>query len=239
LAPHIKALMGLSVSKLPSLVKGMWQWQQARKGILTTNYAEAGAFIHSTQREAIPDLQLHFVVGMLKNHGRSVTWGLGYSCHVCVLRPQSRVRVWLRDATPHSGPLIDPAFLSEPDDLRRLILGFRWMQKILKQSALASHGGKYLAPVDDTSSDDEIAAYLRQYSDTIYHPVGTCRMGDGALDVVDDQLRVYGVTGLRVADASIMPLLVGGNTNAPTVMIAEKASDLMRGLSALPPETPR
>ena len=239
LAPHIKALMGLSISKLPSLVKGMWQWQQARKGILTTNYAEAGAFIHSTQREAIPDLQLHFVVGMLKNHGRSVSWGLGYSCHVCVLRPQSRGRVWLRDATPHSAPLIDPAFLSEPDDLRRLILGFRWMQKILKQSALASHGGKYLAPVDDTSSDDEIAAYLRQYSDTIYHPVGTCRMGDGALDVVDDQLRVYGVTGLRVADASIMPLLVGGNTNAPTVMIAEKASDLMRGLSALPPETPR
>ncbi len=111
------------------------------------------------------------------------------------------------------------------------------MQKILTQPALSHYGGQFLAPVNEDSSDDDLAAHLRANCDTIYHPVGTCRMGDGALDVVDDQLRVHGVHGLRVADASIMPRLVGGNTNAPTVMIAEKASDLMRGLSALPAES--
>jgi len=177
------------------------------------------------------------VTGMLKDHGRALTWGLGYSCHVCVLRPKSQGRVWLRDAYPQTAPRIDPAFLSDADDLKRLIKGFRWMQKILTQPALSHYGGRFLTPVNEDSSDEDIAAHLRANSDTIYHPVGTCRMGDGALDVVDDQLRVYGVHGLRVADASIMPRLVGGNTNAPTVMIAEKASDLMRGLSALPAES--
>jgi choline dehydrogenase-like flavoprotein len=236
-APHLKDLMGVSLGKMPALLNGAWQWHRARRGLLTTNYAEAGAFIHSTPAETIPDLQLHFVTGMLKDHGRALTWGLGYSCHVCVLRPKSQGRVWLRDAYPQTAPRIDPAFLSDADDLKRLIKGFRWMQKILTQPALSHYGGRFLTPVNEDASDEDIAAHLRANSDTIYHPVGTCRMGDGALDVVDDQLRVYGVHGLRVADASIMPRLVGGNTNAPTVMIAEKASDLMRGLSALPAES--
>jgi choline dehydrogenase-like flavoprotein len=127
-----------------------------------------------------------------------------------------------------AAPLIDPNFFGDPDDLRRLVRGFKLMRQILQQPALASLGGRELAASAQAQSDEQIEQFLRERADTIYHPVGTCRMGPGADDVVDAQLRVRGVRGLRVVDASVMPRIVSGNTNAPTIMIAEKASDLIK-----------
>jgi len=131
--------------------------------------------------------------------------------------------VALASSDPFVLPLVDPNFLGERADMDRMVHGFKRMQEILAQPALARYG---TAPV--LESDTEIEAFIRQHADTIYHPVGTCRMGPGEHDVVDAQLRVRGVQGLRVVDASIMPRIVSGNTNAPTIMVAEKAVDMVR-----------
>ena len=170
---------------------------------------------------------------MLKDHRRARLYALGYSCHVCVLRPKSRGSVALSSADAHAAPRIDPNFLSDPDDARRLVRGFERMRELLRQPALASLGGVETSPTKDVMGPKAIEAFIRANADTIYHPVGTCRMGSGPLDVVDSQLRVHGVQGLRVVDASIMPTLIGGNTNAPSMMIAEKAADMMLGKPAL------
>lgn len=153
------------------------------------------------------------------------------SCHVCLLQPRSRGRVRLASADPQALPLVDPAFLSDEDDLQRLVQGVRRMREILVQPALAGLGGRELARSAGAQSDAQIADFIRRHADTVYHPVGSCRMGPGgpgALDVVDAQLRVHGLQGLRVIDASVMPRIVSGNTNAPTIMVAEKAVDLLR-----------
>jgi choline dehydrogenase-like flavoprotein len=227
-APHLKDLFGLSLAALAPLLKGIVEWRGKRSGLLTTNFAEAGGFIRSSPAEAIPDLQLHFVVGKLIDHGRKTVFGHGYSCHVCLLRPRSRGRLLLASSDPAAAPSIDPNFLCDPDDLTRLVRGFKAMRRLLAQPALAELGARELPVSAAAQSDDEIAQFIRNHADTIYHPVGTCRMGSGAMDVVDAQLRVHGMQGLRVVDASIMPSIVGGNTNAPVIMVAEKAADLIR-----------
>jgi len=227
-APQLKDLFGLSFTGVVRVVQGMLEWRRQRSGMLTTNFAEAGGFIKSSPQEPIPDLQLHFVIGKLIDHGRKTVFGHGYSCHVCVLRPKSRGRVSLVSADPTAAPRIDPNFLAERDDVDRLVRGFKLMRAILSQRALADHGGRELETSATAQTDEQIEAFVRAHADTIYHPVGSCRMGTGPLDVVDAQLRVHGMQGLRVVDASIMPRIIGGNTNAPTVMIAEKASDLIR-----------
>jgi choline dehydrogenase-like flavoprotein len=155
-------------------------------------------------------------------------FGHGYSCHVCLLRPKSRGRLRLASADPNAAPLIDPNFLADPDDLQRLVRGFKAMRHILEQPALAAHGARELASSAGARSDAEIEAFIRGHADTIYHPVGSCRMGPGTMDVVDAELRVRGVQCLRVVDASIMPAVISGNTNAPTVMIAEKAANMIK-----------
>jgi len=231
-APHLPDLFGLSPAGVVRVLKGMWEWRQRRSGMLTTNFAEAGGFIRSSPREPIPDLQLHFVVGKLIDHGRKTVFGHGYSCHVCLLRPSSRGSITLASADPTAAPRIDPNFLAERDDVERLVSGFKLMRAILSQRALADHGARELAASASAQTDQQIEAFIRNHGDTIYHPVGSCRMGPGPLDVVDAQLRVHGLQGLRVVDASIMPRIVGGNTNAPTIMIAEKASDLIRQRAA-------
>jgi choline dehydrogenase-like flavoprotein len=231
-APQLKDLFGLSAAGLVRVLKGIFEWRNFRSGMLTTNFAEAGGFIKSDPGEARPDLQLHFVVGKLVDHGRKTVFGHGYSCHVCLLRPQSRGSVQLASRDPAAAPLIDPNFLGDADDLQRLVRGFKIMRRILSQSALAGYGGRELPASAGAKSDEQIEAFIRSRADTIYHPAGSCRMGNGALDVVDAKLQVHGVAGLRVVDASIMPRLVSGNTNAPTIMIAEKAADMIKAARA-------
>lgn len=227
-APHLQDLFGLSLRGAVNAIRGILEWRKQRSGLLTTNFAEAGGFIRSTPEEGLPDLQLHFVIGKLVDHGRKTVFGHGYSCHVCLLRPKSRGTLALASADPLAAPRIDPEFLSDPDDVRRLVLGFKRMRTILEQPALAGFQGRELATSAGARDDAAIEAFVRAHADTIYHPVGTCRMGSGALDVVDERLRVRGLAGLRVVDASIMPSIVGGNTNAPVIMIGEKAADMVK-----------
>jgi len=235
-APHLKDLFGLSFAGAINAIKGVMEWRRHRTGMLTTNFAEAGGFVRSAPDVERPDLQLHFVVGKLIDHGRKTVFGHGYSCHVCLLRPKSRGSVTLASADPFAAPLIDPNFLAERDDVDRLVRGFKVMRRILEQPALAGHGARELAVSANARSDAEIEAFIRGHADTIYHPVGSCRMGNGALDVVDAELRVRGMDALRVVDASIMPSIVSGNTNAPTIMIASKAVEMIRA-AARPPLT--
>jgi choline dehydrogenase-like flavoprotein len=227
-APRAKDLFGVSPGGVLRVLKGIFEWRKARSGVLTSNFAEAGGFIRSDPSEAMPDLQLHFVMGKLINHGRTTTLGHGFSCHVCLLRPHSRGSVRLASKDPQALPLVDPAFLSHPDDMARMVRGFKLMRDILQQPALAQFGGRELAATAGAKTDAEIEQAIRKLADTIYHPVGSCRMGPGALDVVDAELRVHGLQGLRVVDASIMPRIVSGNTNAPVIMIAEKAAAMIK-----------
>ena len=228
-APGVTDLFGISPRGVLNILRGMWQWRSHRTGLLTTNFAEAGGFIKSSSSEPVPDLQLHFVIGKLVDHGRQTVLGHGYSCHVCLLQPQSRGSVTLASRDAADLPLVDPNFLGHPDDLPRLVCGVRRMRAILSQPALAGYGAQESPASASAQSDGQIEQFIRQYADTIYHPVGSCRMGPGAMDVVDAQLRVHGMQGLRVVDASVMPRIVSGNTNAPTIMVAEKAVDLLRG----------
>jgi choline dehydrogenase-like flavoprotein len=180
--------------------------------------------------EVEPDVQLHFLPALVDNHGEKKHLGGGYSCHVCVLRPKSKGEVLLASADPMAHPLIDPNFLSDEDDLRRLVKGARIVFRIMEAPAMRAVAGAYLYEGSD-ASDEALIADIKLRSDTIYHPVGTCRMGSDATAPLDPQLRVRGVSGLRVADASVMPNLISGNTNAPSIMIGEKAADLIRGAS--------
>ena len=228
-APKVRELLGLSPGALWRAIKGIQEWRRHRTGMLTTNFAEAGVFLRSTQQAATPDVQLHFVIGKLVDHGRKAVFGLGYSCHMCLLRPTSRGSVGLASPDPLAAPRIDPNFLAERDDVDRMIAGFKAMRRIMAQPALAELGAREWAASALAQSDEQIEQFLRARVDTIYHPVGTCRMGpDARHDVVDAELRVHGVAGLRVVDASIMPRVVSGNTNAPVIMIAEKAVDMIR-----------
>ncbi len=235
-APHLKDLFGVSLSFLPRAIKAIFEWRKHRTGMLTTNFAEAGGFIKTSPEEETPDLQLHFVIGKLVDHGRKPTFGHGYSSHICLMRPKSRGRVTLASADAMAAPLIDPNFFADPDDMRRMVQGFKQMRTILSQPALAGYRGQELATTAEAKTDIEIETVIRNYADTIYHPVGTCRMGpqEGAqanrLNVVDSELRVHGMRNLRVVDASIMPRIVAGNTNAPVIMIAEKAADMIKAV---------
>lgn len=196
------------------------------EGMWSSNVAEAGGFLKTDPSLDRPDLQLHFCAALVDDHSRRLHWGHGYSVHVCVLRPKSRGTVSLASADARVAPRIDPRFLSEPDDLRALVAGVRVAQRIAAAPALAAQGGRTLY-VPPHATDAQLGEVVARHADTIYHPVGTCRMGSDARAVVDTELRVRGVTGLRVVDASVMPTLIGGNTNAPTVMIAERAADFI------------
>ncbi len=218
-------VIGLNPFGLAQLMMAGVKWAGTGRGMFTTPYAEGGAFLRSNPALDRPDLQLHFVVGIVDEHMRKLHLAHGFSCHVCVLRRKSRGRVFLgKNQTLR----IDPAYLSQAEDLQALMRGARRMERILAGKALTPWRGKRLHPND--GSDAALEADIRARADTIYHPVGTCKMGKDPMAVVDAQLRVYGVQNLRVVDASVMPCIVGGNTNAPTIMIAEKAADMIRGL---------
>ncbi|MCX7169725.1 MAG: GMC family oxidoreductase N-terminal domain-containing protein [Proteobacteria bacterium] len=220
-------LPGLSLAGSWRLVKEIRRYWLQRRGMIATNFAEGGAFLRRSPTSPAPDFQLHFVVGVVDDHARRLHWGHGYSCHVCLLRPQSRGTVSLASADPAAVPHIDPKFFDHPDDITGMVEGFKLTRRIMNAPAFAATRLRdlYSAGID---TDEKIRAELRNRCDTIYHPVGTCKMGSYAMAVVDPQLRVHGIEGLRVVDASIMPTLIGGNTNAPAIMIGEKAADLIR-----------
>ena len=222
-------LFGISLGGGVRLLREIGRYRRERRGMLTSNFAEVGGFVKTLPELAEPDVQFHFVVGMVDNHNRSLHLGHGYSLHVCALKPASRGRVRLASVDMRDAPLIDPRFFSDLDDVETMARGFKAMRRILDAPAFAPFRGKELhtAALRD---DDEIRLReaIRERADTLYHPAGTCRMGEGDGAVVDAQLRVHGVTRLRVVDASVMPTLVAGNTGAPVIMIAEKAADLIR-----------
>jgi choline dehydrogenase-like flavoprotein len=222
-------VLGLNPAGLWRFLRAGLDWRRTGAGLFASPMAEGGAFLHSGPEADRPDLQVHFVIGIVDDHMRKLHLANGYSAHVCVLRPHSRGTVGLADADPASAPRIDPAYLSDPRDLGLMMTGARLLERIMEAPPLEPWRGARMYPHDGT--DAGLEADIRARADTIYHPVGTCRMGRDPLAVVDPQLRVHGVAGLRVVDASVMPALISGNTNAPTIMIAERAADLIRGVA--------
>ena len=198
-----------------------------KTGMFTSTVAEAGGFIRSRNDITVPDIQLHFAPGMVVDHGRESVWGTGLSCHTCLLRPKSRGEVTLQSADPKDDPKIDPKFLSHPDDMRDMVAGYKKMMKVMNKEPLSKYTSGHVQRPVDLDNDEDIEQAIREDADTVYHPVGTCKMGSDEMSVVNERLKVHKVSGLRVIDASIMPTLVGGNTNAPTIMIGEKASDMI------------
>jgi len=208
------------------------RWIARQTGPMTTPYAESGAFLRTDPAEPEPDVQLHFVIAPLEDHGRAKLKQHGYSCHACVLRPESRGSVKLQSLDPHAAPLIDPAFLTDPRDVATLMRGVRAMYRILEAPPIAGYKGRDRYPID-LADDEALERLIRARADTVYHPVGTARMGSDEGAVCDPQLRVRGVEGLYIADASVMPKIVSGNTNAPTIMIGERCADFVKaGLAA-------
>ncbi len=208
---------------------GEWKrYKRDRTGMMTQSLTQSGAFIRTRPDLADPDVQLHFIAAMPSGGKRLAT---GYSVHACVLRPHSRGEVKLASRDTRVDPLIDLNMLSDERDMDTLVAGARVVKRIMDQPSMKRFGGRslYHGDLPDVGGDDAWRAMLRQYTNTVYHPVGTCRMGSDAEAVVDSQLRVRGIEGLRVADASIMPTLIGGNTNATSIVIGEKAADLIRG----------
>jgi len=219
-------VVGFNPAGLMRLWRGIAPFRRHGTGVLTTVGAEGGAFFFSRPGLQVPDLQAHFCVAIVDDHMRRIHLADGFTAHVCVLRPHSRGTVGLQDANPASPPRIDPNFLSDPRDLEVLKAGTRILEQAMLSEPMAPWRGERLYPIDVT--DRSLEADIRARADTIYHPVGTCRMGQDDMAVVDPALRVKGLEGLRVVDASVMPCLIGGNTNAPTIMIAERAADLIR-----------
>jgi choline dehydrogenase-like flavoprotein len=218
-----------SLSGLLRMAPEPFRYLFGRKGKLESSVTQAGAFLKTSEDHEIPDVQLHFLPLLYDDSGRDLKLMSrnGYSCHVCVLRPKSTGRVTLKSADPDDDPVIDLNFLTHPDDCKTLVNGIRLVRKILAASAFDDYRGEELNPGSDAQSDDEILARAKDHLGLVYHPVGTCKMGSDDRAVVDDALKVHGLEALRVVDASIMPTLIGGNTNAPTMVIAEKAADLI------------
>ena len=240
LQDHLGAFMRWEINEpvslygaTPEALAAMQQeYEEHKTGFLTTNVAEGGAFIRTDPSQDIPNIQCFFLPYLLTEAPIESfqPYGHGISIAFYVNRPASRGHITLASPDPLDQPAIDPQYLSNPADTAEFVAGFRRLREIFATFPLSDLVSQELAPGDACQSDDELAAYLRDRgTGTIFHPVGTCKMGNDALAVVDSTLKVHGLDGLRVVDASIMPTLIGGNTNAPTIMIGEKAADMIMG----------
>ena len=208
--------------------KALAEWLLRRSGPLTSNVGEAMAFVRSRPGLPAADLQLLFGPAYYHDHGFDEHDGHAFALGATLVAPRARGRLRLRSADPLAKPQLVGNHLSEPEDMAAMLAGFRRLREIVATEPLASARGKELIPGPEVESDEEVEAFLRRETELLYHPVGTCRMGGDGGAVVDPRLRVRGVAGLRVADASVMPVITGGNTHAPTVMIGEKAAELIR-----------
>jgi choline dehydrogenase len=198
-----------------------------RKGMLASNVAEAVAFAHSEPGLPAPDLELIFAPSAYLDHGQTPPTGHGISIGIILLQPESRGRITLASAEPTQPPVIDPGYLSAGSDLRRLVAGVRLAERLLVTEAMRGYVGAPMAPYPGQVDDATLARHIRERAETLYHPVGTCRMGAGPDAVVDTALKVRGLQGLRVVDASVIPRITRGHTMAPTYMIAERAAELI------------
>jgi choline dehydrogenase len=219
----------ITYDQLSEVLVGL-RYLLGRGGPGSSNIAEAGGFVvsrHATDDR--PDIQMHFVPAFLDDHGRNILGGHGMTIHACALRPESRGDLKLASADPRTAPRIQPNYLTMEYDRRMMLECVRLSRQIFAQAAFRPYAGEELYPGSGADSDEELMAFIRRKAETIYHPVGTCRMGTDDQAVVDPALNVRGLEGLSVVDASVMPTLVSGNTNAPTIMIAEKYADLLLG----------
>jgi choline dehydrogenase len=226
---------GLSLRTLPRAAFNLLQYVVNRSGPLASNVFESTAFIRSMPAADRPDLQIVFQPARRNRGTFPLPLGHGFAINTVALYPRSRGRITLASADPRAPPLIDPNLLGEAEDILPLLRGLRLARRLLAAPAFARYRAVEVAPGPGVTSDAELTAYVRRAASTVHHPVSTCRMGQDAGAVVDAELRVRGVTSLRVVDASVFPSIVGGNTNAPVVMVAEKAADMMLGK---PPPAP-
>ena len=218
--------IGSTLAGTVRMVKAIVEHRRKRTGIMTTPYAEAGGFWTVGDDAPAPDVQWHFVPAMLEDHGRAKVKGHGFSLHACVLRPESRGTVRLNSPNAADAPRIDPNFLDDDRDIAILREGVRLSHRIVESPSMQVYNprDRFAVDLDDDAKLDEL---IRNRADTVYHPVGTCRMGKDESDVVDPTLKARGIDNLWIADASIMPRLVSGNTNAPSIMIGERCADFV------------
>ena len=207
------------------------QYMLFKSGPVTSNVVEGGAFWYGDKSASIPDLQFHFLAGAGAEEGvPSVPINSsGITLNSYTLRPKSRGTVKLKSANPLDDPLVDPNFLGHPDDLKKSVEGLKISVDMFNQKSLSKYIREIKFPNSTVKTQADFEDYARQYGRTSYHPTCTCKIGSDDMSVVDQELRVYGIEGLRVCDSSVMPSIVGSNTNAATIMIGEKASDLIRG----------
>jgi len=228
-----KGTLGYSLGGGMDVMKGIFNWATKRRGLLTTNFAESAGFYSTNDSLPAPDIEITFITGIVDDHTRKFHLGHGYCTHATLMRPKSRGSLRLASSDPKADPLIDPNYLAEQQDMDDLRKGLQKTLDIMESKPFDKVKGKMVYPLD-RDNIPQLEEYIRNHADTEYHPVGTCKMGPDSdpMAVVDDQLRFKGISKLRVVDASIMPTLVTGNTNAPTIMIAEKAADLIKGAQA-------
>ena len=226
-AKYSKGTFGISAGGAFNIAKGCVDWFAKREGQLTSNFAESHAFIKLFSDSKVPDVQLEFVIGLVDDHSRKLHLGHGYSIHCSIMHPKSRGTIRLADANPLSVPLIDPNYLSHPDDLNVMLAGLKKTLQIMQSEAFDVIRGNMVYPLD-INNNEQLIEYIRQTAETEYHPVGTCKMGQDPMAVLNSHLQVHGVKNLRVVDASIMPHIITGNTNAGVIAIAEKAADLIK-----------
>lgn len=219
--------IGTSLTSSIRMVKGLIEHRIKKTGIMTTCYAEAGGFWRVMPDAPAPDVQWHFVPAVLEDHGREKVKGHGFSLHACVLRPESRGTVRLNSADPQDAPRIDPNFLDDERDLAVMRAGIRLSHRIVDAPPMSDYDPINRHPAD-LHDDEQLNALIRERADTVYHPVGTCRMGADEDSVVDPQLKARDVEGLWIADASVMPKIISGNTNAPSIMIGERCADFIK-----------